>query len=190
MCDRKKEYMNAFHHPECSGMVSTSLNGDIEVKGAVQSGASDAKIVYWAAAPANFIQSYTGSGLPFPNPELAYENTPNKGIIRAVSGEFTIKLFMPNSFYIDLGTTYVPPHVNIEICDGTIKKSFAVQIGEGIPYRTLTYPTLKSVSRSDPLFYQKVRKPEFRSQEEILRESAFPEENKYAPDYWGGKPSY
>jgi len=190
MCDTKEQYLQAFDTPECSGSISKNQEGETIIRGEIKKGPSDAKVVYWAAAPPTYLQSYSGSGLPYANPEMAYESTPNRGIVRAKNGKFAVKLYFPNSFYIDLGTTYVPPHVNIEICDGLKKKSFAVQIGEGIPYRTLTYPTLKAVSRSDPSFYQKVRTPEFRSQEEILRESAFPEENKYAPDFWGGKPSY
>ena len=189
MCDSKANYLKAFVHPDCSGKVAYSQQGDVTVKGKVKN--SNAKIIFWAAAPANYMQSFSGSGLPFPNPEMAYENTPNKGSVRAKNGEFSIKMFYPNSFYIDLGTTYVPPHINFEICDGSKKKSFAVQIGEGIPYRTLTYaPPPGGRPRTDPLFYQQEDKVDFRTQEEILRDSAFPKENKYAPDFWGGKPAY
>ena len=188
MCDMKENYLKAFEHPDCSGKVSVSQYGDVTVKGKVN---SDSKIIFWASAPPGYLQSFTGSGLPFPNPETAYENTPNKGVIRAQNGEFTIKMYYPNSFYIDLGTTYVPPHINFQICNGTRKKSFAVQVGDGIPYRTLTYaPPPNKVSRTDPLFYQKDDEPDLRNQEQILRDSAFPKENKYAPDFWGGKPSY
>ena len=190
MCDAKQEYLQAFNTPGCSGSLTTNGVGDITVKGSVKSGASDAKVIFWAASPPNYRQSYSGSGLPFPNPEMAYENTPNKGIVRAVNGNFSIKMFFPNSFYIDLGTTYVPPHINFEVCEGNNKKSFAVQIGEGIPYRTLTYAPPGGRSRTDPFFYKQADTPDFRTQEEILRESAFPSENKYAPDYWGGKPAY
>ena len=189
MCDMKANYLQAFEHPDCSGKVDVTQYGDVTVKGKVNS--SSAKVIFWAAAPPNYLQSYSGSGLPFPNPEMAYENTPNKGVVRASNGEFTIKMFYPNSFYIDLGTTYVPPHINFEICEGNKKKSFAVQIGEGIPYRTLTYaPPPNGKPRTDPLFYQKNDDPDFRTQEQILRDSAFPKDNKYAPDFWGGKPSY
>jgi hypothetical protein len=189
MCDMKANYLQAFEHPDCSGKVDVTQYGDVTVKGKVNS--SSAKVIFWAAAPPNYLQSYSGSGLPFPNPEMAYENTPNKGVVRASNGEFTIKMFYPNSFYIDLGTTYVPPHINFEICEGSNKKSFAVQIGDGIPYRTLTYaPPPNGKPRTDPLFYQKNDDPDFRTQEQILRDSAFPKDNKYAPDFWGGKPSY
>ena len=189
MCDLKADYLKEFSTPDCSGKVSTTQDGDIVVRGKVKS--DSAKVIFWAAAPPNFRQSFSGSALPFPSPEVAYENTPNKGIVRANKGEFAIKMYYPNAFYIDLGTTYVSPHINFEICEGDKRRSFAVQIGEGIPYRTLTYaPPPTSRPRTDPMFFQKNDNPDFRNQEQILRDSSFPEENKYAPDYWGGKPPY
>jgi hypothetical protein len=193
MCDTREQYLQAFDTPECSGSISKNQEGETIIRGEIKKGPSDAKVVYWAAAPPTYLQSYSGSGLPYANPEMAYESTPNRGIVKAKNGKFAVKLYFPNSFYIDLGTTYVPPHINFEVCDGNKKHSYAVQLGEGIPYRTLTFaPPPGTRPMTGPMFYEKQNpnQADLRTQEQILRDSAFPKENKYAADYWGGKPPY
>jgi hypothetical protein len=189
MCDLKEQYLQAFENEDCSGTLTKDIRGDISVKGRVSNSLVEQKVKFWAAAPANHGQSFTGSALPFANPEMAYENSPNKGIVMTNNGEFELKLFMPNAFYIDLGSTYVPPHVNIEICRSGGNKTFAVQLGEGIPYRTLTFcPPPTGVSRTSPEFYKSSDRADVRTQEQIIRSYAYPKDNKYAKDYWGGKP--
>lgn len=193
MCDKKEIYLQSFDTPDCTGSITKNQKGEAIIKGTIKRGPLNAKVSYWAANPPTYLQSYTGSGLPFPNPEMAYENTPNKGVVQAKNGSFSVKIYFPNSFYIDLGTTYVPPHINFEVCDGSKKHSYAVQLGEGIPYRTLTWaPPPSTWPYTGPEFYRKLHpnKADLRTQEQIIRDSAFPKDNRYAPDYWGGKPPY
>jgi hypothetical protein len=37
-------------------------------------------VKYWAASPPTYSLSFSGSGLPYPNQEVALEKTPNQGV--------------------------------------------------------------------------------------------------------------
>lgn len=63
-----------------------------------------------AANPIDRMQSYSGSGLPFPCANIAFENTPNyKKITNDDGGEFRLFFLYPNSYYTEDGITRVPP---------------------------------------------------------------------------------
>lgn len=91
---------------------------------------------YWAANPVEHRYSYSGSGLPYPNPEIAYEETPNRGRIQLDNGGgFSIKLDHPSGYYIRQGKILIKPHVNFQI-DGS-DKIHTVKIADDMPYRSL-----------------------------------------------------
>ena len=129
-----------FKWDNCKGVVYANKSGNFKLK-CVAEGAS--LIKYWAAAPNTCTYSVVGSGLPFPNEEVAYENTPNKGEIKPNrNGEFEILLKYPAGYYIGQGEVYVPPHVNIKICDpdsskeGTLTR---IQLPVEPPFRSLGF---------------------------------------------------
>ena len=66
-----------------------------------------------------------------------------------------------------------------------------IQIDEGIPFRTLTYPSPPSQNpRTSPMFYHCHRNQlPIRGQETILRDSGYPEVNEMPSNFWGLKPS-
>ena len=171
----------------CEGVVSNTSDGEYLVKGSIMNGPSDALITYWAANPPTFSTSYAGSSLPYANPLMAYENTPNKGSVRSYNGQFEFRVYYPNSYYAGLGTVYVKPHVNIKICGS--EKSYKIELGDGVPFRTLTYaPPPSSYPRYSPLFYKGKESLPVRTQEEILRSATYPEKNSYPTNFWGLKP--
>lgn len=96
---------------------------------------------YWAPAPPDVRQCVSGSGLPFPNEEVAFENSPNIGKIPLGSdGSFSIKLKYPNSHYRNLGALYVRPNVKVLFVDESgnmYGKILSVVLGEGTPDRTI-----------------------------------------------------
>jgi hypothetical protein len=97
-------------------------------------GLSNVGITYWAANPIGRGYSYSGSGLPFANPEMAYENTPNQGdLLLDNSGQFQIQLDHPNSYYVGQGSVLLKPHVHL----GANGKVYTVQLGDNLPYRSL-----------------------------------------------------
>ena len=141
-------------------------------------------VYYIAPNPPNYLTSFSGSGLPYPNIEIAYQNTPNKGnIIIDKNGRFQIKLLFPNAYYTEFGNYYNTPYVNIYYTINNNKKLLKIKLDEGIPYRSLTYP----YSRTSAMFYNK--NLPIRSQEKIIKDSQFPINNVFTMnDFWKLKP--
>ena len=179
-----------FQKQNCSGVLTNEGDDVILVEGQLRNGPTNAKVSYWAAAPATRGTSYYGSGHPFANPEMAYENTPNKGIVNTENGRFSFRINHPNAYYVRLGSVYVPPHLHIRVCDDkeNCAEYFTVQISDGIPYRTLTYPAPPSLKpRAGPMFYKEPER-EVRSQDTILFQSAYPGTMGMPDNFWGDKP--
>ena len=186
MCDNWKESIGQEY--SCEGTVLDGGEGEYVVKGTVKSKTSNPKVLFWAANPPTYTTSYSGSGLPYPNPDIAYENTPNRGSVIANNRSFEFRIRYPNSFYIGLGSLYLEPCVHIKICEnGTDGNVETIKLGNGIPFRSLTYPPTQPNTRPrrGPLFYLGRDKLPIRSQETILRESGFPEENIVPKNFWG-----
>ncbi len=180
-----------FFENNCKGVVLDSGDGEYIVKGSVQTKTTNATVMYWAANPPTYTTSFSGSGLPYPNPEVAYENTPNRGAVKTSGGQFQFRVRFPNAYYIGLGSVYVEPCVHIKVCeegsDGTIQ---TIKLGNGIPYRSLTYPPTQNgtLPRENCMFYDGRDKLPIRGQEAILRSAGYPEQNKMATNFWGLKP--
>lgn len=169
------------------GEVLKSGDGEYTVKGYINNAPNGAILTYWAANPPTFCTSYAGSALPYANPLMAYENTPNKGSVKVINGEFEFRVYYPNAYYAGLGSIYVNPHVNIKLYGS--ENSHKIELGNGIPFRTLTYaPPPTTNPRSNPLFYAGRESLPVRNQEQILRSSAYPEKNIYPDNFWGLKP--
>lgn len=99
-------------------------------------------INFSAAAPGDLRLSYSGSGLPFVSPQQAYFDTPNKGKLETSdNGVFSFKLWAPNSYYINQGTTLVRPHVHmcIQNAHQSNPRSYDLKLGPGIPNRSLRH---------------------------------------------------
>ena len=186
MCDNwRKEHAKEV---SCEGVVLDSGDGEFIVKGHVNSLTSNPTIIFWAPNPPTYCTSYTGSGLPYPNSEIAYENTPNRGAVVANSGHFKFRVRYPCAHYAGLGSLYLEPYVNIKVCEeGSDGKIQQIKLGNGIPFRSLTYPPTEKNTRArkNVMFYAGRDKLPIRSQEQILRDSGFPEENKVPQNFWG-----
>jgi hypothetical protein len=166
-----------------NGDIINEGSGDIQISGTVQSEAENPEIIFWAAAPADHTTSFNGSGLPYANPEMAFENTPNTGKLIAYNRTFMFRIKYPNAYYASLGTGYIPPSVNIKISgENESEKITSIVIDDGIPFRSLTHIVPHTVESYI------VPDKEIRSQEQILRASAYPSENKMPSNFWGLKP--
>jgi len=176
----------------CEGEIINNKDGNITVKGTLKIPKSNVNISYWAANPADKNYSFSGSELPYPTPEIAFENTLNKGKLVTKDKSFEFKIYYPNSYYVGLGSLYIAPHVHIKICDPEYNKIETIKLGNGVPFRTLTHPAPPSKNhRISPSFYQN-DKLTVRSQEQILRDSGYPEYNVIPPkmpdNFWGLRP--
>lgn len=143
-------------------------------------------IKYTAANPPTYNNSFSGSALPFPSEEIAYENTPNRGIVEIINGQFSFTIRYPNSYYINIGTIYVKPHLKLILVDkdnNTIGEQRVIELGEGVPFRTLTWPAQRDWNNG-PLFYKNYNLP-VRTQNQILLDSAYPSRNIVPDNFWG-----
>ena len=178
-----------FNKSLCNGIITQNQDGNVTIKGKLNNN-RNGKLLYWAANPAEMKDGFTGSGLPYPSPSQAFENSNNIGTIETDNGEFNITIDYPNSYYVGLGTLYIPPHIYLKYCDED--EIVSIKLGEGIPYRTLTHPAPPSKNfRLSPTFYNNSQLY-VRTQEQILRDSAYPEYNvipdKIPDNFWGLRP--
>lgn len=178
-----------FNKDLCQGAVEYHGHGDLVVKGKINTNSPQTTLYFWASAPPTNGISFAGSGMPYPNALVAYDRTPNKGVINVVNGTFNFTMKYPNAYYIGLGSLYIPPHINFKVCEPDKADSyFSVQVDDGIPYRLLTYPAPPTKKpRTNAMFYYEPEKGA-RSQEAILRVSAFPDTNVMADNFWGDRP--
>ena len=188
-------YQVPFENVYCRGVIMEG-GGDgkipeIKIKGILkESVAQPRKLHYVAAAPPDYRASYTGSGLPFANQSQAFYATPNYGDVEVSSdGEFEFDVMYPNSYYIGLGTVIVPPTVYVEYKTVSGEtRNISIKVDNGIPYRMLTYPMQYTRARKDATFYKDGWSMPVRTQEQVLRDSAYPSTNNMADNFWGLKP--
>lgn len=179
----------------CEGNLTLdATTGDIIVKGRVKTMGAD-RVMFWASAPPTYSMSFSGSAMPYPNPIVAYDRTPNRGVVQVgPGGAFEFRIKYPNAYYVGLGSLYIPPHVNLKMCKAgsdeadPANPTATVVIDQGIPFRLLTYPAPPSKKpRISPVFYCEPCQGA-RSQEAILRASAYPEKNITPDNFWGTRP--
>jgi hypothetical protein len=163
---------------------------DVEVSFRVMESVDEGGWVYYlAAAPADRRGSFSGSGLPFADAKQALDRTPNRGVAKPdpATGVYTVRLRMPNAYYAGLGTVRIEPTLYLYYTthQGATRRTASIVVSPGIPYRTLTYPA----SRRGAAFYTLANDGlPLRSQEEIIRASAYPKQDVNACTFWGGKP--
>lgn len=145
-----------FSWNKCKGIVYANKNGNFKIKGTATGGSI---LKYWAAAPPVCSYSTAGSGLPFPNEEVAYENTPNKGEIKLdLGGSFEINLQYPSAYYAQQGELYVPPHVNVSLCDESGNNSGVltrIQLPVDPAFRSLGFNLANHGREWQPVPYKK-----------------------------------
>ena len=73
-------------------------------------------ILLMAPNPIDRMSNYSGSGLPFPNNEIAFQNTPNKVDITG-DGQINTVFKYPNSFYMPDGINKIVSSVFLQLTD-------------------------------------------------------------------------
>lgn len=179
----------------CAGEILDQGNDDtsiwdVVVRGVIHDTVPSGTIRYMAASPADRRASYSGSGLPFHSAKQAMIDTPSKGTLKLRANTFEVPLLFPNSYYINLGNQLIPPtlFLSYENASGD-NKVINIKLSDPIPYRLLGYPCDFTQARSGADFYHAHHNLPVRSQEQVLRDSAYPDKNKMSADFWGLKPA-
>ena len=175
------------------GKVKYSGTGNIIVTGRVNNyRKGQTQLVFWAPAPPDSRTSYSGSGLPYPNHDVAFQQTSSYGTVDVQDdGSFSFSLMCPSGYYSQLGTLYIQPHVRMQIVTNGIGGPIeTIKVSEGVPFRLLTYPPIPSTApRCGPQFYNTLDILPVRTQEQILRDSAYPTKEMHMPkNFWGLRP--
>lgn len=96
-------------HVECVVQVLEE-DTKLRIRGRVMRPEEFKEMIIMAPSPIDRRTSYSGSGLPFPCPSVALDNTPNRAAI-GYDGEFDTTFVYPNSYYTVDATTKVPPSI-------------------------------------------------------------------------------
>ena len=104
--------IQSFSFPNLSGDILHHSGHFFEIHGHYQ-GTLPVTIDFWAACPYDIISSQSATGFPFPNEQIAYDRTPNVYTIELTNDpNFVFEFFYPNSYYLQQGRIYIPPHLN------------------------------------------------------------------------------
>lgn len=169
-------------------LLEKNNNGILLITGNIKKSNGKYYIKYVAPNPPTYSSNFSGSGLPYPNENIAFENTFNKGIVPVKNGIFSFKINYPNSYYKNMGTIYVNPHVKVLLFNDkneNIGKEKILYLGEGIPFRSLS----RNIKNTSPLFYIN-NNLTVRSQYQILLDSAYPSTNTVPNNFWGSMPPH
>ena len=175
-----------FEYDFCSGNIK--IESDIvTIIGNIDESVTNYTLEYSACSPADRRMSVSGSGLPYANEKMAFENSPNKGAVKlGKENSFTIFIKMPGSYYENLGSILIPPTVFLKYNNGIKNVLVDIPIAHPVPYRLLSYPSEFTRKREGADFYSNSLPT--RSQEQILRDSAYPDVNMMEENFWGLKP--
>ena len=160
-------------------------DGSVSVSGKVTGIPGPMTISWIGAAPVTRGIGFAGSGQPYPNREIALENSPNQGDIESSDGSFQILLAgIPAGYYTQLGTTYVPPLLEFN-CRNKAGASWSTSLwinDTAAPYRWLNgapatmrpeIDTPDATGRS-MYYFGREQMPLFTNQEAQLRAKGYP----------------
>ena len=121
----------------------------VSIRGNVKNPQMYKNIVVMAPNPIDRMSNYSGSGLPFPNNEIAFQNTPNKIDITG-SGIIEGTFLYPNSFYMHDGINKIVSSIFLQLFDKYDKvKHLHYELDDVNALRTL----INRKSRTNPEFY-------------------------------------
>jgi hypothetical protein len=159
---------------------------DILVNGIINDNVDNNIIYYIAPAPADYRNSFSGSGFPFHDSRQAFDNTPNHGCQYLKKNKYSIDLIKPNAYYDDneINAELIYPHVTIYYDVNGVEKKFKINLDTKIPYRHIKYNEINH--NMNVSFYSNKDLP-IRTQEQILLDSQY-STTIDSKKYWKLKP--
>jgi len=193
MCNEWKNDSAKFLFTKCDIIHKPNSNKPIIIKGSVNnifSAISSINFIkYWAANSPDYRFSFPGSALPFPNEDVAFENSTNSGVLPIKNSAFTFHLAYPNSYYTDLGKTLVKPEVKYQIIDingKDVSPIYSIDLGNNVPFRYLSFDPKRDWNKGPEFYINKNLKP--LNQYQILLNSAYNPNKNEPNNFWGGMP--
>lgn len=130
--------------------IQVSPDETLIIKGKVARPSDYTEMTLFAAAPIDRMTNYSGSGLPFPCSDIAFESTPNTYTI-PTTGIVDTTFKRPNSYYTALQEK-IPPTVFVKLVKKSGEPNFVkFSLEDQLPLRTLFYRQ----EGHDPAFYQR-----------------------------------
>lgn len=123
-------------------VVIVDEKGTLQLTGAIKQMGMAREVIINAPNPIDRMTNYTGSGLPFPCAQIAFENTPNIAKITDPTGRFDLKFSYPNAYYTTDAHTKVEPSIFVTFYwkDMTKEKTVVrLPLVDGLTLRTLNY---------------------------------------------------
>jgi hypothetical protein len=130
--DTEQEYV------ACKSQINPDRT--VSFQAIVKSPSQYASMTVMAANPINRMTNYSGSGLPFPCSQIAFENSPNVATI-PISGEIATTFVYPNSYYTSDMRTRICPSIFFLLKHSDGQQPIVVQhkLDEELPLRTLVH---------------------------------------------------
>lgn len=132
--------------------VTQQPNGMLFIQGKLSKASRYDERTLMAANPIDRMMNYSGSGLAFTNPEIAFENTPNLYLIPDDGRIYTTFSF-PNSYYTKDTLNRVPPSIFIvlkKVNEPTLY--YQVKLEQPLPLKTSTTYRPEH-DQKGPMFY-------------------------------------
>lgn len=81
----------------------------------------DTYVKYWAPNCQCVANDVSGVVVPFPNEEIAFEDTINQGVVKVLNDKFRINLYRPQSYYSNTSQEAIAPNVKFMFCDSQMR---------------------------------------------------------------------
>lgn len=140
-----------FHDELISCSIQILGNNVVQIVGSVNNYTNITSVLIVAPNSIDKRASYSGTGLPFPCSEIAFDGTPNKHLVDK-SGQFNVKFSYPNSYYTVADKKKIVSSVFfvIEMTDGS-KVFKRIELPDVCVLKTL----VNRETRNGPEFYSK-----------------------------------
>jgi hypothetical protein len=138
-----------FNNKYMSCIINLIKDNKLSIKGVLNNRLEYKNVVLIAAKHMDRLSNYSGSGLPFPCYEIAFENTPNKYNVDN-SGNIDTIFTYPNSYYSQTGNKKINSSVFVILTKMDESKEFIrLELEDICPLKTL----VNRENRKGPEFY-------------------------------------